>query len=98
VVEHALEVEGLSLLEYVDVKSGEGNVFELNGISKEFEEAGFSVEGVETGEDILAVVLVECKSEDGYMAAVDVDGDVVDMHLATYQFLAVTVDVALGDG
>ena len=32
------------------------------------------------------------------MAVVDVDGDVVDMHLAAYQLLAVTVDVAFGDG
>ena len=97
-VEHALEIEGFALFEDVDVETGEGDMLQLDSVTQEFEEADFCIKGVKTGEDVLAIVFIECETGDCDVTGVDIDGDTIDMHLATHQLFSVAIDIAFGNG
>ena len=55
-------------------------------------------DNIKTGEDVLAIVFIECETGDCDVTGVDIDGDTIDMHLATHQLFSVAIDIAFGNG
>ena len=97
-VHEALEVEHLSILLDIGIQSRQRDMFQIHRVSEQFQQLGFHIQGVEADEHIAAVVFIKIQTPDSDMACVDVHLQLVHMHLAPNQLLAVVVDIALGDG
>ena len=96
VVYQTLEIERFAILYQVDFQSGEGDVFQVHGVADQLQQAGFDVKGVETGEYVGAVILVQAQAVHRHVACVYIQFQTFHVHLAAHQLLAMAVDVALG--
>ena len=92
----ALEVEHPTPILYPRVKPRKGEMLEVHRVAEKFEKFDFDIQRVKRHKKVAAIVLIEGHTSQCQMARVDIDTQLVDVHLATQQLFTVVVHVTLG--